>query len=149
MPRTPTVEAPTRDLLCFSLYSAHHAMNRAYAERLGKWNLTYPQYLVLVLLWAKGSQLVGDLAKELRLTYSTLTPLIKRLEKAGYVSRKRDTEDERQVHVSLTAKGRGLRKKAECIPENILAHCGLTDSEVRALNEGLHALTEVLLTPER
>ena len=90
------------DHLCFAIYSAGHAFNRIYKPLLGELGLTYPQYLVMVALWAKDDQTVGSLGEKLLLESSTLTPLLKRLEGIGYLTRTRDPADERQVRVRLT-----------------------------------------------
>src|SRR5580692_6462121 len=100
------------EFLCFEVYSANHAFNRVYQPLLGKLRLTYPQYLVMVLLWERDGQTVGELGSRLSLASNTLTPLIKRLETLGHVKRSRDQADERQVRVRLTESGRTLRTKA-------------------------------------
>lgn len=100
------------DFVCFAIYSAAHAVNRIYKPVLDELGLTYPQYLVMVLLWEQDDRTVGALGERLRLESSTLTPLLKRLEAAGLISRRRDRADERQVRVALTAPGRALRARA-------------------------------------
>jgi len=100
------------ELLCFSLYSAGLAFNRVYKSLLDELGLTYPQYLVMVTLWTEDNQTVGGLGRQLFLESNTLTPLLKRLEVSGYISRNRDDADERVVRVSLTAAGRTLQDKA-------------------------------------
>jgi DNA-binding MarR family transcriptional regulator len=90
------------DFLCFAIYSAGHAFNHVYKPLLQALDLTYPQYLVMVALWAKDDQTVGSLGEKLFLESSTLTPLLRRLEGTGYISRNRDLAGERQVRVSLT-----------------------------------------------
>mgnify|MGYP002624850559 FL=1 len=94
---------------CFAIYSAGHALNKAYKPLLDRLGVTYPQYLVLLTLWEEDGQTVGSLGGRLMLESSTLTPLLKRLEGAGIIRRARNPEDERQVTVHLTAKGRRLR----------------------------------------
>src|ERR1700751_3159022 len=91
------------EFLCFEVYSANHAFNRVYQPLLDKLRLTYPQYLVMVLLWERDGQTVGELGARLSLESNTLTPLLKRLEALGHVKRSRDPADERQVRVQLTA----------------------------------------------
>ncbi|HYG87799.1 MAG TPA: MarR family transcriptional regulator [Azospirillum sp.] len=107
------------NLLCFAVYSAAHAFNRVYKPLLDKLDLTYPQYLVLVVLWERDGLTVKEIGNRLYLDSGTLTPLLKRLESAGLLRRVRDQEDERQVRIHLTAEGRALRAKAEAIPTEI------------------------------
>jgi DNA-binding MarR family transcriptional regulator len=102
--------------LCFALYSASLAMTKLYKPLLDKLGLTYPQYLAMLALWEEDGLAVSELGHRLRLDSGTLTPLLKRLEAAGLVSRVRATHDERRVHISLTAAGRKLRARAENIP---------------------------------
>src|SRR5258707_9190090 len=89
------------DLVCFAVYAAGHAFNRVYKPLLDELGLTYPQYLVMTALWGEDDQTVGALGGQLSLEYSTLTPLLKRLERLGMISRRRDPEDERQVRLRL------------------------------------------------
>ena len=105
------------EFLCFAIHSTAHAINRATKPMLDQMGLTYPQYLVMVVLWAKDDLTVGSIGEKLFLESSTLTPLLKRLEAAGYVQRSRDPNDERQVRVRLTDKGRELHCRAGCIPD--------------------------------
>jgi DNA-binding MarR family transcriptional regulator len=114
------------DFLCFAIYSAGHAFNRVYKPLLDALELTYPQYLVMVALWANDDQTVGKLGEKLFLESSTLTPLLKRLEKIGYVDRSRDPADERQVRVRLTDLGRALKARAKDFPSCILDATGLS-----------------------
>lgn len=102
--------------LCFALYSASLAMTKLYKPWLDDLGLTYPQYLAMLALWEEDGLSVSQLGERLRLDSGTLTPLLKRLEAAGLVTRLRATHDERRVHVSLTAAGRKLRVQAEKIP---------------------------------
>jgi DNA-binding MarR family transcriptional regulator len=105
---------------CFAVYSAAHALNRAYKPLLDALGVTYPQYLVLLTLWAEDGQSVGGIGERLMLESSTLTPLLKRLEAAGLIRRERNPEDERQVQIRLTPKGRRLHDKAQAVPPAIL-----------------------------
>jgi DNA-binding MarR family transcriptional regulator len=105
--------------LCFALYSASIAIGRAYKPLLDALEITYPQYLVLSTLWERDAQSVGTIADRLALESSTITPLVKRLEQAGFVVR-RNPEDERQVVVSLTAKGTAMREKSRCLGKRCL-----------------------------
>jgi DNA-binding MarR family transcriptional regulator len=108
------VELPGLDShLCFALYSASNHMTRLFTPFLQKIGVTYPQYLVLIVLWERGSQGVGDLAGLVRLDLGTLSPMLKRLESKGLVTRRRQADDERRVHIALTPKGHSLRKKTE------------------------------------
>ena len=124
-------------LLCFSIYSTGHAFNRIYKPLFDRIGLTYPQYLVMVVLWQEDGQTVRSIGKKLFLESNTLTPLIKRLESAGFVSRNRDREDERQVRVVLTQKGRDLQQDAQDVPRCVFDACGLDLDEVIDLNNKL------------
>src|SRR3954454_23876420 len=106
--------------LCFALYSASLAMTKLYKPWLDEIGVTYPQYLALLALWEQDGLSVSQLGERLRLDSGTLTPLLKRLEAAGLVSRLRAADDERRVHISLTSAGRRLRLRAEKIPGCIL-----------------------------
>ncbi|MFD1704222.1 MarR family winged helix-turn-helix transcriptional regulator [Methylopila henanensis] len=112
------------EFVCFAIYTANGAFNRAYKPALDAIGLTYPQYLAMVALWAKDGVTVGALGEQLFLESNTLTPLLKRLEAAGLVTRRRDAEDERQVRVHLTDEGRALRLKAASVPESIVGALG-------------------------
>ncbi|HET9172946.1 MAG TPA: MarR family transcriptional regulator [Actinospica sp.] len=117
------------DLLCFALYAASRAVTTRYRPLLDELGLTYPQYLVMVVLWERDSVPIKDIGAALQLDYGTLTPLIKRLESADLVRRERLPEDERTVQVSLTDAGRALRKRAACIPGTMGGAMGLSDEE--------------------
>src|SRR6266851_6560759 len=149
MPRLKRAPKPDNawrlgEFLCFAVYSASHAFNRVYKPLLDELGLTYPQYLVMVLLWEQDDQTVGSLGEKLFLESSTLTPLLKRLEALGQVKRTRDRVDERQVRVRLTDKGRAMREKAREIPDCILAASGLEIDELRRLQGELVALRTAL-----
>lgn len=108
------VEVPRLDNhLCFALYSASNHMTRLFAPFLKKLGVTYPQYLVMVVLWERGGQGVGELAMALQMDLGTLSPMLKRLEVKGMVTRRRQAEDERRVLVDVTPKGATLRRRAE------------------------------------
>ncbi|AXO15683.1 MarR family winged helix-turn-helix transcriptional regulator [Thalassospira indica] len=128
--------------LCFSIYSAGHAFNRVYKPLLDNLGLTYPQYLVMVTLWQEDNQSVRSIGSKLYLESSTLTPLLKRLEANGLVSRKRDPEDERSVRVSLTDAGKDLRNKAEEVPPCILEATGLDIETAKRLNRDLRTMRD-------
>lgn len=134
------------DFLCFAIYSASHAFSRVYKPMLDQLKLTYPQYLVMVALWETDDQTVGALGDRLSLESNTLTPLLKRLEVAGYVRRERDPRDERQVRVSLTAAGRDLRAEAETVPACILEASGLDAADLGRLRQQITALRGALET---
>ncbi|ETX13806.1 MarR family transcriptional regulator [Roseivivax halodurans JCM 10272] len=129
------------ELLCFDLYAAQHAFGRLYKPLLGPLDLTYPQYLVMRTLWAGAPQSVGEIGKRLKLETNTLTPLLKRLEAQGRVSRSRDPVDERRVVVTLTEAGAALEAEARDIPNRIAAATGLSAPEIRELQERLRRLT--------
>ena len=107
--------------ICFAVYSTAHAFNRVYKPLLDSLGLTYPQYLVMMVLWERDGVPVRDIGEKLFLDSGTLTPLLKRLEAAELVKRTRSTEDERQVLIALTPKGRALREQARAVPQAILA----------------------------
>ncbi|QDH16728.1 MarR family winged helix-turn-helix transcriptional regulator [Swingsia samuiensis] len=140
---------PVEEQLCFALYSTAMEMARAYKAALDPFSLTYPQYLVLQLLWQMDGQRIGQLATRLLLEPSTITPLIKRLEKSGLVVRTRESSDERQVLVRLTDKGRMLQSVVPCINETLLAHTGLSAQDVAALTQKLQNMRQVLSESSR
>ncbi len=133
--------------LCFALYAATRAMTQAYQPLLAPLGLTYPQYLVMLVLWEGDGVTVGALGQRLQLDSGTLTPLLKRLAAAGLVSRQRDDVDERVVRVSLTAAGRALRRKAVDIPHRLLFQLALTVPELGRLRAQLTWLTARLRHP--
>jgi MarR family transcriptional regulator, organic hydroperoxide resistance regulator len=133
------------DFLCFAIYSAGHAFNRVYKPLLDALNLTYPQYLTMVALWAEDGQTVGALGEKLFLESSTLTPLLKRLETMGYITRSRDPADERQVRLCLTKAGTALRAKARGVPACILKATGLSESALRRLQAEIAGVRDSLL----
>jgi DNA-binding MarR family transcriptional regulator len=132
------------DFLCFSIYSANHAFNRLYQPLLRKINLTYPQFIVMILLWKQNNQTVGEIAEKLHLQTNTLTPLLKRLEALGYVARARDPEDERQVRVKLTEASHALRLRTSEIVAKVRDSTGIPGDEMTELVEKTKALREAL-----
>jgi DNA-binding MarR family transcriptional regulator len=130
--------------LCFAVYSTSHAFNRVYKPLLDELGLTYPQYIVMVLLWERGGQTVGGLGEKLSLESNTLTPLLKRLETLRFIKRSRDPADERQVRVHLTEAGRKLRERALHIPRCILDATGLDLKRAGHLLEEIGALRKAL-----
>ena len=123
------------DFICFAVYSANLAFNRVYKPLLDELNLTYPQYLVLVALYLEDDQTVGGLGEKLFLDSSTLTPLLKRMEAIGYLTRQRDPDDERQVRIRLTSRGRSVREKGIGFRGELLKATGLTPSSLRTLRD--------------
>jgi MarR family transcriptional regulator, organic hydroperoxide resistance regulator len=130
--------------LCFAIYSTSHAFNRIYQPLLEALGLTYPQYIVMVLLWERDGQTVGELGQRLFLESNTVTPLLKRLETLGHIKRRRDPVDERQVRISLTEVGRRLRQRAVNIPGCILDASGLDGGQAKRLLEEISALRNAL-----
>jgi DNA-binding MarR family transcriptional regulator len=132
------------DFICFAVYAAGHAFNRVYKPLLDELGLTYPQYLAMTALWRQDDQTVGDLGGHLSLEYSTLTPLLKRLEGLGMVSRRRDPQDERQVRVRLTAQGKALQRRASGLPSCIQEASGLSEADLKRLQADIVRLRESL-----
>jgi DNA-binding MarR family transcriptional regulator len=135
---------PLDSQLCFSLYSTTIAINRTYKPLLDELGITYPQYLVLSALWEADGQTISAIADRLALESSTITPLVKRLEQAGFLSRRRNPQDEREVRVHLIAKGKSLRTKAGCLNDRLLERSGMTVDEIIALNRQVQALRRAL-----
>jgi DNA-binding MarR family transcriptional regulator len=124
-------------------------MTAAYRPILTEMNLTYPQYLVMLVLWEDDRVTVSGLGERLQLDSGTLSPLLKRLEANGFVRRERSAHDERLVDVTLTAAGRRLERKARCIPERLFSSTGLTEREVADLRDAVHHLTDALNASSR
>ena len=135
--------------LCFALYAATNAITRAYRAPLAQLGLTYPQYLVLLVLWEpdRNAHTVKGLADALQLDSSTLTPLLKRLEAAGFVTRERQADDERVVKISLTATGRALRTPVAAVQQNVVCRTRLNDAEFFDFRSRLHELVNTLAQP--
>jgi DNA-binding MarR family transcriptional regulator len=132
--------------LCFALYSTSLAMTKLYTPLLDELQLTYPQYLAMLALWERDGLMVSELGERLFLDSGTLTPLLKRMEGAGLIARIRAVEDERRVHITLTAAGRRLKAKAQKVPGCILtaSHCSIPElvqltRQLRGLRERLSA----------
>ena len=138
------MKLPLDSQLCFSLYAATIAVNRTYKPMLDQLGLTYPQYLVLSTLWEQDGLAVSAIADRLSLESSTITPLVKRLEAAGFLTRKRNARDERQVLVSLTVKGRSLEQKTACLTDKLLERSGLTPDQLTKLNQQVRKLQDAL-----
>ena len=131
--------------LCFALYSASLAMTKLYKPMLDELGLTYPQYLALLALWEQDGLTVSDLGERLHLDSGTLTPLLKRLETAGLLSRLRDVQDELRVLIRLTAAGRQLKKRAARIPGCILQATQCDVADVLNLTRQVQALRDRLI----
>lgn len=132
------------EMLCFALHSTAHAVHSAYAPLLQPLGLTYPQYLVLASLHAQDTRTVGQLGSELRLDTNTLTPLLKRMEKSGWLVRSRNPQDERQVRISLTDAGRALAGRASDVPRAFAEKTGLPLTDLADLRDILTALRDRL-----
>lgn len=130
--------------LCFALYASSLAMTKLYKPLLEPLGLTYPQYLVMLVLWQHDGLGVGEIGERLALDSGTLTPLLKRLEQAGLVLRLRDTADERRVRIALSAAGRTLRARAETVPHAVAAASGCTLGELSDLTAQLQQLRQRL-----
>jgi DNA-binding MarR family transcriptional regulator len=131
--------------LCFALYAASLAMTKLYKPLLEPLGLTYPQYLVMLVLWEGDGVTVSHLGERLALDSGTLTPLLKRLEAAGLVQRLRDSADERRVLLQLTAAGRGLKLRAMTLPETVACATGCELDELAALTARLKTLRQQIL----
>lgn len=143
--KNPSNPVPLDDQLCYAIYSAGMAIQRVYKPLLDRLGLTYPQYLVLNVLWREDGQTVGAIADRLALEASTLTPLLKRLEAAGLLRRTRNPENERQVIIALTERGRTIRSEAGCLNDALLAaskqpvaNLGNLNRDVRQLRDAIY-----------
>ncbi len=134
MTQSPMAPLSLDDQLCFALYAASMAVGRLYKPLLDEMGITYPQFLVLTALNDEGTLTVGGLAARLALEPSTITPLVKRLEVAGLVGRKRGLKDERQVEVSLTDAGRAVMARTPCMAQALLARSGMAVEDLKAFN---------------
>lgn len=152
MPTEPTASREPTDAdylrldhqVCFSLHAASRAFGQVYRVALKDLGLTYPQYLVMLVLWEHGELPVKRIGELLRLDSGTLSPLLKRLEAGGLVARRRSPEDERSVTVRLTDAGTALRERARGVPRRIAAATGLSFEEIGELRARLHTLTATL-----
>ncbi len=132
------------DFICFAIYSVGHAFNQVYKPLLDSLGLTYPQYLVMVALWAGDDRTVGGLGSTLFLESSTLTPLLKRLERLGFIGRMRDPADERQVRIRLTPQGAALRAQATGFPACVDGATGLPPDKLKAVRAEILAMRTAL-----
>ncbi len=128
--------------LCFALYAASRAVTAEYRPLLAEVDLTFPQYLVMLTLWEDEPASVGDIGERLHLDSGTLSPLLKRLEALGLVERRRRSDDERSVGITLTPRGRELRSVVACMPGKVAGATGLDPAALADLRHRLHALTE-------
>jgi len=135
MNRLPAPSVVLDDQLCFALYAASRAVTARYRPMLDELGLTYPQYLVMMLLWEEDNQTVGQLGTKLALDSGTLSPLLKRLETQGRIRRERGTTDERTVWIHLTDDGAALQDRLAELPEQIACAAGLTLDEFRHLHD--------------
>jgi DNA-binding MarR family transcriptional regulator len=133
--------------LCFALYAASRAVTAAYRPLLESLDLTYPQYLTMLVLWEQDGLTVRELGRRLQLDSGTLTPLLKRLQQAGLVSRERRSSDEREVEIRLTPAGRELRASAESIPAGLAARLCMGFDDMRRLRDELRELAARVLSP--
>lgn len=133
-------QEPLDQMVCFALYSAARAATQAYRALLEPHGLTYPQYLVLVMLWARGEQTVGRLGDALELDSGTLSPMLRRMEQAGTVTRTRSADDERVVVIGLTERGEQLRTELAHVPACIADGTGLTLDSARELIDTLRSV---------
>ena len=136
--------SPPSEHLCFAIYSAFHAFTSAYRVLLEPLGLTYPQYLVLLVLWERDRLRVTEIGERLALATGTLTPLLKRLEERGHVKRTRDPRDERQVTVVLTKAGRALEIKAATMHEDLVCMTQLEKQDIKQLMNQIVSLRENL-----
>jgi MarR family transcriptional regulator, organic hydroperoxide resistance regulator len=139
---------PLDGQLCFSIYSAWIAINRLYKPLLDELGLTYPQYLVLSALWERDGQKISDIADRLLLVPSTITPVVKRLEVAQFVERHRNIEDEREMQVFLTAKGREVQPETACLTAALLRQSGMAVEEIISLNNRVREIHKALAGDE-
>lgn len=130
--------------LCYALYAAAHRMTKSYRPMLERMGLTYPQYLVLLVLWETDGITVSEIGRRLRLDSGTLTPVLKRLEVAGFLVRSRRRSDEREVEIALTPRGQGLRAEAGAVRESVMCQLNMSEPEVQAMRADLNALIENL-----
>src|ERR1700732_4770671 len=136
-PRNPKPSLLLSEQLCFALYSTMLAMNKVYRKLLRKLGLTYPQYLVMLVLWERDELMVSEIGERLFLDSTTLTPLLKRLEASGVGLRTRAGNDERQVIITLTRQGRALKSQAQEVPESVFCASECTLEEVVSIRDHL------------
>ncbi|SFS04583.1 DNA-binding transcriptional regulator, MarR family [Dyella sp. OK004] len=147
MKRTPPSSVLLDQQLCFALYAASRSVTAAYRPLLESLGLTYPQYLTMLVLWEQDGLTVRELGDRLQLDSGTLTPLLKRLQQAGLVSRQRRRSDEREVEIRLTAEGEALREPAKAVPECMAARLCLSSEDMQRLRDELKQLAAQLSQP--
>lgn len=133
--------------ICFPLYAVSRLITKQYKPLLGELDITYPQYLALLVLWQEDDQLVSEISEKLMLESNTLTPLLKRMEQKGLIERVRQETDERKVLISLTENGKKLQEKAVCIPERVIANVKteeISTEEVESIMHTIHKLIRTL-----
>ena len=130
--------------VCYAIYSAGLAINRTYKPLLDELGITYPQYLVLSVLWEQDGQPIGEIASHLALESSTLTPLLKRLEAAKLILRQRSAADERQVFITLTEPGRALQERSQCLGQALFAAAGMDADHLDRLNAEIKQLRDTV-----
>ena len=130
--------------LCYALYAAAHRMTKSYRPMLERMGLTYPQYLVLLVLWEADGITVSEIGRRLRLDSGTLTPVLKRLETSGLLNRSRRQSDEREVEIALTDQGRALRSEAVAVRQSVMCQLNMSEPEIQAMRADLNALIENL-----
>ena len=143
----PSDSIPLDQQLCYTLYATTIAINRAYKPLLDKLGITYPQYLVITALAEEDGRTITAIADRLALEPSTITPLVKRLEQAGLADRRRNKDDERQVQVTLTPKGRALHARTSCLGTALLERSGMTAGDLVALNQKVQSLRAAMTEP--
>jgi len=146
---TDTGPTGLEQMLCFDIYAANHAFARVYKPLLDPLGLTYPQFLVMLVLWAEAPLSVGTIGKRLGLSSNTLTPLLKRLAQTGYVTRRRDGADERRVQVDLTDAGAALRDRADHVQQCATRATGMSLEDMQALQDQLQRLSAHLVESGR
>lgn len=149
-PSSPDIKPSQRldDQLCFALYSSTLAMNKLYRKALKELDITYPQYLVLLVLWEQDERSVSAIGEQLFLDSATLTPLLKRMEKAGLISRTRDQSDERSVIIGLSDSGKAMKDKAAQVGWQVFCGAGPSPQQLGSLRDQLKGLRDQLLKLE-
>lgn len=145
---TDATPLPLDSQLCFSIYSTSIAIHRVYKPMLDELGVTYTQYLVLSTLWETDGLTISAIAERLALEPSTITPAVKRLESAGFVTRQRSISDERQVRVHTTTKGGELHSKTGCLTDALLRRSGFTVPEMIDLNRKVQSLRDGMIRPQ-
>ncbi len=144
----PSQKLRLDDQLCFALYAATNTVTRAYKPKLAKFGVTYPQYLVLLVLWQDGSRTIKQIANRLKLPPNGITPLLDRLELAGFLVRQRDANDRRMIHIHLTLSGLALEEEAAQAQHSVVCETQLQSDALGALRETLRALVAAMEIPE-